>query len=137
MSLTVEQVHAELNKVQDPCSLSQAFGIGMVDMGLVTDVVITPADDGLYDVAVQLRVTFPGCTYVPYFEQAVQRVLAARADVRSVAVGWGAHGTWSPEAISEDVRAKLSDRRRTIAQAVAEGDGRRTTKIDQPKRSKA
>ena len=115
MSLTVEQVMAELNKIQDPCSLSQAFGIGMVDMGLVVDVSVTPTVDDQHDVAVQLRVTFPGCTFVPFFEQAVHRVLEPRSDVRAISVGWGAHGTWSPDQMSEEVKAKLEARRRTIA----------------------
>ncbi|MGE0170382.1 metal-sulfur cluster assembly factor [Nocardioides sp.] len=123
MTLTVEQVKAELNKIQDPCSLSQAFGIGMVDMGLVVDVNVTPAVDEQHDVDIQLRVTFPGCTFVPFFEQAVHRLLEPRSDVRAISVGWGAHGTWSPDQMSEEVKVKLDARRRDIARTVPGASG--------------
>lgn len=123
MALTVDQVQTELNKIQDPCSLSQAFGIGMVDMGLVVDVTVTPTTGGRHDVDVQLRVTFPGCTFVPFFEQAVHRVLESRSDVAAVSVSWGAHGTWSPDEMSEEARTKLEARRRTIARAVPDASG--------------
>jgi metal-sulfur cluster biosynthetic enzyme len=106
-----KEILRQVNAVQDPCSLSSAFPIGLSDMGLVCDLRIAPPQgvDSTRDVSLVLRVTAPGCTYVPFMERSVKAAVGELDDVGEVSVEWRAGADWTPADMAEPVRRRLAE----------------------------
>jgi metal-sulfur cluster biosynthetic enzyme len=117
-----------INSVQDPCSLAQAIPIGLSDMGLVTGVELSePAADGRRDVRLTLRVTAPGCFYMPFMDSSIRAALGELADVGEVSTRWDPDADWSPSEIAPSARMRIersrADRRRTLESRAARRAG--------------
>ena len=129
----LEQRIRELaNEIVDPCSAAQAFPIGLVDMGLLLAVTLTPAGatggapagvggragggaaEGQVDVRLRLRTTGPGCFYVVFFERELRARVEALPEVASLALVWDAAWDWTPDAIAPAAREALAVRRRRL-----------------------
>ena len=104
-----ERVLAKVNAVQDPCSLAQAIPVGLTDMGLVTDVRVSEADaEGRHDVGLTLRVTAPGCLYMPFMDSSIKAAVAELAEVGEISTEWDADAEWSPSEIAEPARRRIA-----------------------------
>lgn len=115
----LEQRIRELaNEIVDPCSAAQAFPIGLVDMGLLLAVELTPAAGGgaadSVDVRLRLRTTAPGCFYVVFFERELRARIEALPQVASLALEWDGAWDWTPDEIAPAPREALAERRRRL-----------------------
>lgn len=105
------QVRAALDDVTDPCS--QAFGVpaGLLEMGLVRRLEITPDRAGPH-AEVVLRVTDAGCLLGAEFVAAVETRLATVPGLGSFAVELDHAVDWSPDDMSSSYRRRLERVRR-------------------------
>lgn len=108
-----QRVLERVNAIQDPCSLAQAIPIGLSDMGLVTDVRIADADaEGRHDVALVLRVTAPGCMYVPFMDRSIRTAVADLDEIGEITTEWDPDAEWSPGEIAPAARERIAESRR-------------------------
>lgn len=101
-----EAVRAVLDTVIDPCSAANGTDLSVVEMGLLDDITV---DDGHVDV--DLMVTSPMCTMVPYFIKEIRRDVGALDGVESVAVTADNGLEWVPSMMSEEAEER---RRQTL-----------------------
>jgi metal-sulfur cluster biosynthetic enzyme len=104
-------VSDQLNSIIDPCSQSQAFGIGLRDLGLIRGVALDPVADGRYDVEVEMRTTAPGCMFMATLEEAAHNAVADLDAVRDVRIAWNIGFDWSEADIEPEVRERLVQQR--------------------------
>jgi metal-sulfur cluster biosynthetic enzyme len=98
------QISEVLNAVMDPCATSAGVPLSIVEMGLVRNVEISK--DG--DVAVELRLTTPGCIEgVLKFSNEIEKGVSALSGVRHVDVRYSDVADWSEHDISPEGRSKL------------------------------
>lgn len=114
-----ERIRALANEIVDPCSAAQALPVGLVDMGLLLGVDVTPAGAGRaaagrVDVTLRLRTTAPGCLYVVFFERELRGRIEALPEVASLALAWDGAWDWTPDELAPGVRAALAERRRAL-----------------------
>ncbi len=81
--------------------------VNIVDLGLVYDLVIEPADEGLHRVAVKMTLTAPGCGMGPVIANDAKRRIEGLPGVEEaqVAIVWDP--VWTPQMISEEGRRVL------------------------------
>ncbi|CAB4819703.1 MAG: DUF59 domain-containing protein [Actinobacteria bacterium] len=91
-----ERIREALDTVVDPCSCAAGRGMGLVQMGLVDQVVI--ADSG--DVRIAISLTSPACMRVGYFVDEIQRILQGVEGVADVEVVFDDGLSWSPDAMA-------------------------------------
>lgn len=116
------RVLAAVDTVRDPCSLAQAIPIGIAEMGMVTDVRVGAADEaGRHDVELVLRVTAPGCMYVPFMDRSICVAVEVLEDVRDISIVWAPTADWTPDAISPPARARIAAARRRRLTGVGRG----------------
>jgi metal-sulfur cluster biosynthetic enzyme len=101
---TAEQIREVLNEIVDPCSAAAHAPIGLVDMGIVADVRVSPDQ-----VEVDLLPTFAGCLYIAMFIDQIERRLLA-LDCGQVTVNL-LTDTWTEENIAAPHRKRLADMR--------------------------
>jgi metal-sulfur cluster biosynthetic enzyme len=122
MTTLEEQVRERLNAIEDPCSLAQRLPVGLADMGLVTAIEVADVDAaGRHDIHLRLRVTAPGCMYVPFMDKAIRANLAELDEVDQVSTEWDPDADWSPRDIAEPVRRRLAETRAERMGATARG----------------
>ncbi len=97
MAVTEEQVLEALKDVYDP-----EIPYNIVDLGLVYDVKI---DEG--NVSIQMTLTFPGCGMGPYMANSARERVMELDDVEDANVEMVFEPPWSPEKISDEIRAEL------------------------------
>jgi metal-sulfur cluster biosynthetic enzyme len=97
-----DAIATAVNTIADPCSAAQALPLGLVDMGLLDDVIIGP--DG--DVVVMLRLTSPTCLQIGWFATEITRRVLALDGVRSVEVRTDQGFDWTPSMMSDDARRR-------------------------------
>jgi len=97
-----DEGHVErcLEDVLDPCSCFTEEPINIVDLGLVEDITVT--DD---TVQVELLLTSPGCTYLPYIERAIEERVQEFPNIQSVDVVHLTDEIWTRDRMNERVRA--------------------------------
>jgi metal-sulfur cluster biosynthetic enzyme len=113
MTATVEdRVMDALTNVLDPCSCFTDDPVDIVDMGIVENV---RAEDGT--VEVELLLTSPGCTYLPYIERDVDETVRGVEGVREVEVIQITDQIWTEERMNDEVheRRRANLRRRLEA----------------------
>jgi metal-sulfur cluster biosynthetic enzyme len=104
----VAELRRLLNEIVDPCSHAATMPIGLVDMGIVQQVEF---EDGTARIG--LLPTFPGCRFVPIFEEEIDRRVAAVPWVRRVVVNVAAPDEiWDESRMTEAGRVSLAQRRR-------------------------
>lgn len=111
-------VRAVLDTVIDPCSAANGTDLSVLEMGLVDSVTV---EDGHVDV--ELMVTSPMCTMVPYFIKEIRRDVGELDSVESVDVSADNGLEWMPSMMSEEAKKR---RRKTLESreqaATLEGD---------------
>lgn len=109
----VASVRKELDAIYDPCSLSAAMPVSIVDLGLVRSV--TADEEG--NVEVTVGATSPGCVLCPtVMWRGVQEVVTKVDGVRSANLRVDTDFFWTPAAMNQDVRAALDARRAEVAE---------------------
>jgi metal-sulfur cluster biosynthetic enzyme len=107
--ITVEDVHAALEGVVDPCSAATGVPLSILDMGLLGGVEIS-GDEVLVD----LRLTSPLCHQAPYFIMEVEQRVGALAGVRSVVCRTDIGVAWEPAMMRQDAVRRLTTRRQEL-----------------------
>jgi metal-sulfur cluster biosynthetic enzyme len=110
MAALEQRVRERVNAIDDPCSLAHRLPVGLADMGLVTAIEVAddPDPDGRHDVHLTLRVTAPGCMYVPFMDKAIRANLAELDEVGEVSTFWDPDADWSRNEIAAPARERLA-----------------------------
>jgi len=98
-------VRAAVDRVVDPCSNAMGVPLGLLAMGLVDVVDVSPR------VELRLRLTSPCCSYGPTLAAALVTEVGRLPDVADVHVEIDHGAMWSPARISVDAAASLRRRR--------------------------
>lgn len=98
------QIHARLDEVKDPCSVTAGNPMGLAEMGLIKSAEVS--DGG--DVSLVLRLTSPFCEMIGFLKSQAEEKVGALPGVRSVSVATDSGFDWSPE----DMSAEQQQRRR-------------------------
>lgn len=107
MSPTQVEVREVLRGIIDPCSVAAGCPISIEEMGLITGLEVE--EDG--SVAIELRVTLPGCLMGFVFHREIEGRVGALAGVRSVAVVLTGDTSWTEADISAEARRRLAEKR--------------------------
>lgn len=99
---TEQEIRAQLDEIQDPCSCASGAPMGIEEMGLVGSVEI--GADG--DVQINLRLTSPFCHMIPFLQSEAKSKVGALDGVRSVTVKGDQGLDWSPEMITAEARER-------------------------------
>jgi len=81
--------------------------VNIVDLGLVYECKVTPAEGGLNDVHVMMTLTAPGCGMGPVIQNDVEQRIRALPGVASVNVEVVLDPPWSREMMSEAAQLEL------------------------------
>lgn len=107
-----ERVLAAIDSIQDPCSLAQAIPVGLSEMGLVTDVRLgEPGADGRRNLALTLRVTAPGCMYVPFMDRSIRAAVGELEEIGEITTDWDPDADWSLDDIAAPARQRIAEAR--------------------------
>jgi len=90
------KIRHELDSIKDPCSLASGVPLGLDEMGLIDQVIIS--DEGA--VVLRLRLTSPFCHMIGFFKTEATRLIAALPGVASVTLEADNGLDWSPSMIS-------------------------------------
>jgi metal-sulfur cluster biosynthetic enzyme len=125
MGVPLEQrVRAAIDKVKDPCSLAQAVPVGISEMGMVTDVRLgEPRGDGRRDVELVLRVTAPGCMYVPFMDKSIKAAIAELPEIAEVTTDWDPDADWRPGDIAAPAQKRIDAGRQARRERIAARSG--------------
>jgi len=115
-----DEVRRILDEIKDPCSVGFGDPMGLVEMGLVQAVDVTPTGD----VTVRLRLTSPFCEMIGFFKHTAVERIRSLPSVESVTVETDSGFDWSPDYMSP---ARQEQRRQKLAalRASARGGGDR------------
>lgn len=102
-------VRTRADEVHDPCSMAIGLNVGLSEMGLIRDVVVSPAGPD-WVVHIQVRLTSPGCQYFFYFQEQLQSRLLSHPQIIRAAVTWDHHLDWTPEDMAESARRRIAQR---------------------------
>lgn len=109
---TEARIRDRLAEVLDPCSCFTDDPVNIVDLGLVEDVRVSD------DVArVELLLTSPGCTYLPYIERDVAERVGDVEGIETVDVVQVTDRIWTRERMADEVREGRRERFRTRMEA--------------------
>lgn len=95
----VAVVRTQLTEVLDPCSCFTDEPVSIVDLGLVESVAVTEGT-----AHVELLLTSPGCTYLPYIERDVAERVGAVEGIEEVEVEQVTDQIWTRDRMTEEVR---------------------------------
>jgi metal-sulfur cluster biosynthetic enzyme len=102
-----------INRVTDPCSEVAGVPAGLVDMGLVSSLALTPAadDQGMrFDIDLRIGLTEPSCLMGASFLPRLREALTAMEEVHHVHVGLDPDYVWSAASMSASLRERLAQR---------------------------
>jgi metal-sulfur cluster biosynthetic enzyme len=112
-----------LNAIIDPCSRMANEPAGLVDMGMVNIIEMTPKGDGA-DIFVELQLTEPTCIMGNFFIPKAIEGIKALPGVGEVRVFLNQDFGWSEARMSKDYRARLAARRAADAVPPAQSRAR-------------
>ncbi|MGZ5050682.1 MAG: putative Fe-S cluster assembly protein SufT [Methylobacter sp.] len=81
--------------------------VNIVELGLVYDCIVTPAENGLNDVHVKMTLTAPGCGMGPVIQYDVEQRIRALPGVAGVNVEVVLDPPWSRDMMSEAAQLQL------------------------------
>src|SRR5689334_17736734 len=100
--LSEDLVREELKKVVDP----ELF-VNIVDLGLIYDVDLVPADDGKTKCKIDMTMTSPMCPAGPQLIQNSKQVLGALPGMGDVEIKIVLDPPWTPDRMTQDARDQL------------------------------
>lgn len=101
---TLEQVEAVLNGIVDPCSAAAGRPLGLVDMGLITDLTVNTIAPDAVRVRARVRVTEPGCLMGSVFIAEARKRLQALAGVGEIELEHSSDFDWHPTDVRPQAR---------------------------------
>lgn len=107
-----KRVLDQLRTVLDPCSCFTDEPVNIVDLGLIEDVAVV---DGT--ARIELLLTSPGCTYLPYIERDVEEQIGSLLGIHDVEVEQTTDRVWTRERMADEVRADRRERFRARMEA--------------------
>jgi metal-sulfur cluster biosynthetic enzyme len=114
-----DDVRDVLNTIIDPCSRVAGAPVGLVDMGLIRRLTLTPAVDSAdVDVHMVIGVTEYGCLLAPSFASEARKLLAALPGVGAIDIDLDEDFDWEPDDMSADYRRHLAQRRAATNQVM-------------------
>lgn len=111
-----DEVLRVLDEIKDPCSVGFGDPMGLVEMGLVRSVDVSPAGE----VSICLRLTSPFCEMIGFFKNTAVDRIRSLPSVESVTVEADSGFDWSPEYMSP---ARQEQRRQRLAALRASARG--------------
>lgn len=125
--ITEDCIRDHVNSIVDPCSRAAGAPAGLIDMGMVPEVCITPQADGGAHVRVKLIVTHPFCMMSNVFVREICERIGALDGVGAVEVDFDAGEIWTPDLMTPDYAARLEQtrerRRAELAERLQPQDG--------------
>jgi metal-sulfur cluster biosynthetic enzyme len=112
------QISDVLDTVMDPCATSAGVPLSIADMGFVRHVEVSKEGD----VAVELRLTTPGCIEGALkFSTEIETGVGALSGIRHVDVSYSDVADWSEQDISPTGRRRLEELRqkRRVAMGIS------------------
>lgn len=110
------EVEALLNGIVDPCSGAAGTPFGLVDMGMVERLEV----DG-DAVEITLMPTYPGCRFLPIFDEEIRRRASALSWCERVTIDkTSPTEIWDEGRLSEQARAALQARRARVRATMVE-----------------
>ncbi|XZE44369.1 metal-sulfur cluster assembly factor [Pirellulaceae bacterium SH467] len=100
--ITEDHVREQLKQVIDP----ELF-VNIVDLGLIYVVDIQPADEGKFNVNVEMTMTSPMCPAGPQLVANSRQVVEAIEGVAAVDIKVVMDPPWTPDRMTEDARDQL------------------------------
>jgi metal-sulfur cluster biosynthetic enzyme len=110
-------VRAVLNQIIDPCSRVAGAPVGLVDMGLIRRLSVTPGV-GTVDVHMVIGVTEYGCLLAPSFASEARKLLDALPGIGVIDIELDAEFDWDPQDMSVAYRRHLAERRAATNQVM-------------------
>jgi metal-sulfur cluster biosynthetic enzyme len=110
-------VRAVLNQIIDPCSRVAGAPVGLVDMGLIRRLTVTPGAAAV-DVRVVIGVTEYGCLLAPSFADEARKLLAGLPGIGLIDIELDAEFDWVPSDMSAAYRQHLAERRTATNQVM-------------------
>lgn len=110
------EIEAVLNGIIDPCSEVAGNPAGLIDMGLIRDLRIEPAEAGSVVVHGAVRVTEPGCLMGAVFLREARERLEKLPGVMRVALELSQDFDWHPLDMAGAPRARMLELRQAIRQ---------------------
>lgn len=92
-----DKIREALKKVIDP-----ELGVSIVDLGLIYDIRYEAGE-----AEIEMTLTSPGCPLAPVIDSQVREVLKEVPEIQKVTVDLVWDPPWSPDAMSEELRAEL------------------------------
>jgi metal-sulfur cluster biosynthetic enzyme len=118
--MTADEVRTRLNAIVDPCSAAAGAPAGLVEMGLVRRVDVTPAPEGCA-IGVTIGLTEPGCMMGASFVAQARDLLGGLPGVAGVDVELEQDCDWSPRDLDPRYSARLEAVRAARREAAASG----------------
>jgi len=112
------EIRALLNGIVDPCSAAAGNPMGLVDMGLVRDLVVSDAGCGRVAVSAQVRVTDPNCMMGVVFTAEVRKRLDALPRVASHDIRLSHEFDWTPDDVTGPGAEHMREVRRVVERRV-------------------
>jgi metal-sulfur cluster biosynthetic enzyme len=107
--MTIEDtVRAELNLIVDPCSVAAGAPAGLVEMGLIRALTVTPTPEGA-SVQVRIGVTEPGCLMGAAFATQARQRLTALPGVHEVTIELDHAADWLPTDLAPTYQLRLAE----------------------------
>lgn len=107
-----DSVRAVLNTIVDPCSRAAGAPAGLVDMGLIRELSVTPAAGrGGMHVHLVIGVTEYACLLGPAFVSEARKKLLAMGGIGDVVIDLDDKFDWDPQDMSAAYQAHLRERR--------------------------
>ena len=110
MTPAEEDVRAVLNQIIDPCSRVAGAPVGLADMGLIRQLTLTEAVNGV-DVHMVIGVTEYGCLLAPSFASEARKLIDALPGIGTVDIDLDGEFDWEPGDMSAAYRQQLAERR--------------------------
>ena len=104
MPVTEDQVREELKQVIDP----ELF-VNIIDLGLVYNVHLQPAENGEVNVRVDMTMTSPACPAGPQLIGNSKRVIGQMEGVGEVEVKIVMEPPWTPDRMTEEAARPAGD----------------------------
>lgn len=101
-TITKDEVLSALKQCYDP-----EIPVNIVDLGLIYEIRIVPADNCQNDVTIDMTLTAQGCPAHVMISDQVKSRVEQLPGVRNVAVNVVWNPPWTPERLSPDARKQL------------------------------
>lgn len=94
-------IRDRLENVIDPCSAANGTNLSIIEMGILDEIVINENH-----VHVELMLTSPMCTMVPYFVKEIHNELIQLPEITEVEVSGDNGLRWTPSMLTEEAELK-------------------------------